>query len=179
MAGKIQVYIASSLDGFIAGLDNDLSWLPGPPEDGSDNGYAAFMAGIGALLMGRATYDVVAGFEGPWPYGDTPVLVASNRPLNSSVPTVRHVQGDISSLLAQARAVAGDRDVYLDGGNLIRQAMEIGQVDRLVVTLIPVILGRGHPLFAGMEQRRRLKLLESQRLPGDLVQLTYVPAPAA
>jgi dihydrofolate reductase len=179
MAGKIQVYIASSLDGFIAGPDNDLSWLPGPPEDGSDNGFSAFMAGIGALLMGRATYDVVSGFEGPWPYGDTPVLVASNRPLASSVATVRRVEGDISSLLAQARAGAGDRDVYLDGGNLIRQAMDTGQVDRLTVTMVPVILGRGHPLFAGVEHRRRLELVSSQPLPGGMVQLTYIPASSA
>jgi len=179
MAGKIQVYIASSLDGFIAGPDNDLSWLPGPPEDGSDNGYGAFMAGIGALLMGRATYDVVAGFEGPWPYGDVPVLVASNRPLHSTVPTVRHIQGDILSLLAQARTAAGAGDVYLDGGNLIRQAMDAGQVDRLVVTMIPVILGRGHPLFAGVEHRQRLQLVEAKNLPGGLVQLTYIPATSA
>ena len=173
---RVRVFIASSLDGFIAGEGDDLSWLPAAEPDGSDHGYGQFMAQVGALLMGRRTFDVVAGFEGPWPYGEKPVLVATRRPMTAPNPAVRAVEGSIASLLQQAKQAAGERDIYLDGGELIRQALDEGLVDELVVTLIPAILGRGHPLFAGVQQRQSLKLLSSEALAGGLVQLTLQPA---
>ncbi len=172
---RVRVFIACSLDGFIAGAGDDLSWLPPPSDDGSDHGYAAFMAQVGALLMGRRTFDVVAGFEGPWPYGETPVLVATRRPLQPLAPTVRAIHGPIPALVDQAKQAAAGRDVYLDGGELIRQALDAALVDELVVTLIPVVLGSGHPLFAGAQQRHRFELLANATLPGGLVQLTFRP----
>lgn len=172
---RTRVFIASSLDGFIAGEHDDLSWLPPPDPSGSDHGYGAFMAQVGALLMGRRTFDVVAGFEGPWPYADKPVLVATRRPLLAPVPAVRAVDGPIDALIAEAKQAAGEQDVYLDGGDLIRQALDAGLIDELVVTLIPVVLGRGHPLFAGVQQRQRFELAASAALAGGLVQLTLRP----
>jgi dihydrofolate reductase len=176
-AGRIRVFIATSLDGFIAGPNDDLSWLPQPSGDPheSDHGYAAFMADIGAMLMGRNTYEVVVGFGGAWPY-PVPVLVASSRPLTPVHPTVRAVSGDIRTLVEQARAAAGGRDVYLDGGNLIRQASDAGLIDELIVTIVPVILGAGSPLFAGSEHRRKLELLGTEAFRNGLVQLRYRPA---
>lgn len=68
---RVRVFVGCSLDGFIAGLDDDLSWLGGPPEAGADDhGFAEFLSQTGALLMGRRTFDIVSGFGGPWPYGD-------------------------------------------------------------------------------------------------------------
>lgn len=166
-----RVFIACSQDGFIAGPDDDLSWLPQPPE-GEDYGYAAFMAGIGALLMGRNTYRVVEGFEGPWPYGETPVLVATRRPLEPKAPTVRAVQGNIAALLAEADAAAQGKDVYVDGGELIRQALRAGLLDELIISYVPVLLGGGAPLFDSVEDRARLELLETKELPG-LIQYRY------
>ncbi len=172
MSGEVRVFIACSLDGFIAGPDHDLSWLPPPGDD--DHGYRAFFAGVGALLMGRRTHDVVAGFEGPWPYEDRPVLVATRRPLTPKAASVRAVSGSITELVAAARAEAGERDVYLDGGDIIRQALDADLVDVMTVSLIPVILGAGYPLFAGVQQRRKLELVASKPGP-ELVQLTYRP----
>lgn len=174
--GRIRVFIATSLDGFIAGPGDDLSWLPKPSGDPPpDFGYAAFMADIGALLMGRTTYEVVLGFGGAWPFA-VPVLVASSRPLTPPHASVRAVTGEIGALLEQARAAAGGRDVYLDGGTLIRQASDAGLIDELTLTLVPVVLGAGTPLFAGVEQRRRFALVSSEALPDDLVQIRYRPA---
>jgi dihydrofolate reductase len=174
-SGRIRVYIATSLDGFIAGPGGDLSWLPQPGGDAqSDYGYAAFMADVGALLMGRSTYETVVGFGGAWPY-PVPVLVASSRPLTPVHSSVRHVSGDIATMLEQARATAGERDVYLDGGTLIRQASDAGLIDELTLTIIPVILGAGAPLFAGVEQRRRFDLVSSEAFGDGLVQLRYRP----
>jgi dihydrofolate reductase len=174
-APRIRVFIAMSLDGYIAGEGDDLSWLPPPPDDGSDFGYSDFMAEIGALLMGRRTYDVVAAFEGPWPYGDRPVLVTTRRPLTAVAPSVLAVSGDLPAIVAQAKAAAAGKDVYVDGGQLIRQTLDAGLVDFLTVTVIPVILGRGSPLFAGAERRHPLDLVHSVELPGGLIQLTYRP----
>jgi dihydrofolate reductase len=175
--GRIRVYIATSLDGFIAGPGDDLSWLPQPSgEPGQDYGYAAFMADVGALLMGRTTYEIVLGFGGAWPYA-VPVLVATSRPLTPPAhANVRGVTGDIGVLLEQARASAGERDVYLDGGTLIRQASDAGLIDELTLTLVPVILGAGTPLFAGVERRRPFELVSSEALGDGLVQVRYRPA---
>lgn len=174
-AGRARVFVASSLDGFIAGEGDDLSWLPQPEPGGSDHGFGAFLEEVGSLLMGRRTLDVVSGFAGAWPYGERPVLVATHRPLASSVPTVRGVCGPIAELVAQARDAAAGLDVYLDGGDLIRQALDAGLVDELTVTVVPTVLGRGIPLFAGVARPHRLLLARNETLSGGLVQLTLRP----
>jgi len=165
--------MAASLDGFIAGPDDDLSWLPTDPnaEEGEGVlGFAAFMAEVGALLMGRRTYDVVTGFGGEWLYGDTPVLVATTRPLEPVAPTVRAVRGDIDAVVEQAIEAAGDRDVYIDGGALIQSALQARRVDEIVVTMVPVLLGQGVPLFGTLEQRQPL-VFEHHATYGSMVQL--------
>ncbi len=178
VVAPVRVFIACSLDGFIAGPGDDLSWLPPPDPSGEDYGYGAFMAETAALLMGRRTYDVVAGFD-PWPYGETPVFVATSRPLAASggsvPPTVRAVTGTPSELLAAVQAAAPG-PVYLDGGALIRSFLAAGLVDRLVVSVVPVVLGAGLPLFAGTEGPVALALQDVRRYPTGLVQLEYVPA---
>lgn len=178
MSGRVRAFLACSLDGFVAGPDHDLSWLPGPdpdaPED--DAGYGAFMAEVGAMLMGRTTHDVVAGFDVDWPYGDTPVLVATHRPLTPGAPTVRAVSGDIGALVAEARAAAGGADVYVDGGALVRQALSAGLLDQLILTVIPIALGDGVSLFAGLDAPQRFACHGARPLHGGMVQLTYTPA---
>ena len=109
------------------------------------------------------------------PYGDRPVLVATHRALDAAAPTVRPVAGDVSELVAAAREAAGDRDVYIDGGDLIRQAMDAGLVDELIVTMVPVLLGAGHALFAGVTKRHTLEFVEHHRFGGSMVQLHCRP----
>jgi len=171
---RVRVFIASSLDGFIAGANDELDWLAG--RDGVEDTFTPFFAEVGCLLMGRRTFDVVRTFEGPWPYGETPVLVATQRPLPDLLPTACRVSGTITEMVAEARAVAGERDVYLDGGGLIRSALDAGLVDELTVTVIPVLLGAGIPLFAGVARRHDLGLLGYRGIGGGLVELRYAPA---
>jgi len=183
--GRVRIYIATSLDGFIAGPGDDLSWLPGSDEmsagledatRGGELTYEAFMADVGALLMGRRTYDVVRGFDVPWPFKDHPVLVATRRPLDPGAPaTVRAVAGDIRDMVSLALETAGRRDVYLDGGRLIRQAAEADLIDDLTVTVAPVALGEGLPLFAGLSRRYPLEILSHHSSPGGMVQLRMRP----
>lgn len=173
MAGPIRVFIATSLDGFIAGENDDLSWLPVPVEGGEDYGFREHMDGTAAILMGRGTYDVANSFEGEWPYGDTPVFVATSRPLEDAPETVRAVSGDAVDLVAAVQAEVGDGGIYADGGNVIRQLIDANLVDELTITVIPVILGKGAPLFAGTAVRHGLTLRQAQAYDDGLVQLRY------
>jgi dihydrofolate reductase len=152
-----------SLDGFIAGPNDELAWLEAERESGlplAAGAWAAtrpeglefddFLSGIGCIVMGRRTFDVVETFGGPWAYGDTPMLVATTRSLTPAHPTVEPVTGDIREIVARAREIAGDRDVYVDGGNTIRGVLDAHLLDHLVLTIQPTALGEGVPLFAGL-----------------------------
>ena len=176
---KTRVYMACSLDGFVAGPDHDLSFLsrPGPadapPADPEALGFVEFMGQVGAMLMGRKTYDVVAAMGVEWPYGDTPVIVATNRPLEGSPATVSGVSGDIGELVAKAKVLAGDKDLYLDGGALVRAALDADLVDELCLTVLPILLGgEGVSLFAGLNDTRELEFVSHRTHEQGMVQLT-------
>lgn len=182
MSSRVRVFIASSLDGFIAGPGDDLSWLPqGVDASGVPDGalgYEGFISQVGAILMGRRTYEIVRGFDGPWPYGSMPVLVATTRGLQSAPPAVRRAVGDgVVAMISDARSVAAAKDVYVDGGHLIRQVLDVGLVDELIVTIVPKILGGGVPLFAGVTQRHNLELVSAHPAGQGMMELTYRPAP--
>ena len=130
-----------------------------------------FMSQVGALLMGRRTHDVVAGL-GQWPYGHTPVLVATHRDLEPAADTIRAVTGDIAALITQAKEAAGDRDVYLDGADLVRQGLEAGLVDELCITYLPTLLGaEGVRLFDGLQGKVGVEFGAHHRL-GHMLQVT-------
>lgn len=179
-SGRVRVYIAASIDGFIAGPGNDLSWLPelteADLEDAGGVRFEEFIADVGALLMGRATFDVLMRFDVGHPYGERPVLVASHRDLGENAPPgFRRVEGSIEELVADARRTARGGDVYIDGGDVIRQACDAGLVDELIVTVAPTALGAGHPLFAGLRGRYDVEIAEVQRFAGGMIQLRLVP----
>ncbi len=102
MPERCIVFIACSLDGFIAGPEDDLSFLEPGAGRKVENTFTPFFNGVGALLMGRRTFDVVSAFAGDWPYGETPVLVLTHRTIDSAVPTARAVSGSIEDAVAAA-----------------------------------------------------------------------------
>jgi len=171
---RTRVFVGASVDGFIAGPNDELDWLT-PTEGEVPETFAPFFAQIGAVLMGRRTYDVVCGFESAWPYGDTPLLVATHRPMTAKRPSVRSVRGSIAELIDQAKEVAGARDVYVDGGRLIRAALDADLVDEITVAVVPIIIGAGIPLFAGVTRHHQLELVGERAIGGAAVDLTYRP----
>lgn len=186
---RVRVFIASSLDGFIAGPGDDIAWLEAPRPswaplasgawaEKAANGltFNDFFADVGAILMGRRTFDVVTSMPGPWVYGDVPLLVATGRPLDSDLRTVSSASAPIANLIAEAKTLAGDKDVYLDGGTLVRQALDAGLIDQLVVTMHPTVLGAGHALFAGTEHRHHITVTDVRRYGNGMVQLFCEPA---
>ncbi|MCA8936304.1 MAG: dihydrofolate reductase [Planctomycetes bacterium] len=168
---KIRAFFAMSLDGFIAGPNDELDWLD--VAEGAEDTFTPFIKQIGALLMGRRSYDVASSFDGPWPYGELPVLVTTHRELSPKVPSVSACTGTIQELVERAKAVATPKDVYIDGGQLIRQALQAGLVDEITATVIPTILGKGIAAFHGVQRHHRLSLVSTRPIGAGLVQLIY------
>lgn len=148
---KCSVFIATSLDGFIARTDGSIDWLKAanavvPPVE--DCGYKAFISAVDTIVMGRNTFEQVLTF-GEWPYGDTPVVVMSHRasPLPSNAPqTVTSSQEAPTDLVAKLRA-QGKRHLYIDGGITIQSFLSERLINELTITVIPILLGTGKPLF--------------------------------
>ncbi len=174
---RVRVYLGCSLDGCIAGPEHDISFLHdyAPDEDAPAGGlgFAEFMEQVGALLMGRRTYQVPLDYDA-WHYGERPVLVATHGELPPAPKggTAWAVQGPIDELVAQAKEAAGDRDVYLDGGDLVRQGLEAGLVDELCLTFLPVVLGSGVRLWDGLKSRTELVFAPPVMTGGRMVQIT-------
>ena len=160
------VFIGTSLDGFIAAEDGDLSWLQPEGVDIGDAGYDAFWADVGAMLMGRLTYDAAAG-DDPWPYAGKRVLLLSTTAVVGADPRVEVVR----SLEEAAERLAGAR-TYVDGGQVVRAALRAGHVRTLTVTTVPVLLGRGVPLFGDLP-RLALRHEATRVLPHGYVQSTW------
>ena len=168
MAIRFAVFIAVSLDGFIARADGSLDWLD--PFHGEDHGYGPFFAGVDALVIGRGTYDTVLDFP-EWPYGGKRVIVCTTRP--ASPRHGEELWSGPPGALAERLDREGVRRVYLDGGALIRSFLREGLVDEFTIDLVPLVLGSGRPLFAGGLPEIPLRLVDSRSYPSGLVQIRY------
>ena len=177
MRAKVSVYIATSLDGFIARKDGGMDWLDeanATVPKGEDLGFQAFIDSVDALVMGRKTYEMVLSF-GLWPYGERPVIVLSHSPFSfpPGVPgSVSHSSGPLPDLLARLSA-DGAKHVYVDGGTTIQGFLAEGLVDEITITVIPVILGSGIPLFGSLERDIHLTHVRTIAYDFGMVQSTY------
>jgi dihydrofolate reductase len=166
----VSVYIAVSPDGFIAHVDGGLDWLEPMQVPGEDYGYGQFFSGIDAVVMGRATYDTALGF-GAWPFANKRVAVLTHRPLDSKHGETSH-NGPLPPLLA-ALAAEGVRHVYLDGGQVIREGLSERLVDDITLSTVPIVLGRGRPLFDESLPESNWALVSSRSFATGLVQSRY------
>ena len=177
MSTRVSVYIATSLDGFIARNDGGLDWLTqanATVPDGQDLGFHAFMDSVDALIMGRKTYEQVLSF-GEWPYGRKPVVVLSRNSVSfpQGVPdTVTHSSEPLRDLLKRL-SDEGVEQVYVDGGATIQGFLSEDLVDEITVTVIPVILGGGIPLFGSYENDISLTHVRTTAYDFGFVQTTY------
>jgi dihydrofolate reductase len=165
---QCSVYIAISLDGYIARPDGGLDWLSSFEQSGEDYGYKAFFSSVDVLVIGRKTYDVVLGFE-KWPYEDKRCVVVTHTPRQAAHGETFHA-GPLPALVDRLGG-EGARRIYVDGGALIRGFLAADLIDDVTLSVIPVLLGAGIPLFGGVE--RRMKLVSHRSFPSGLVQLCY------
>ena len=169
------VYIATSLDGFIATPDGGLDWLNDIPNpDQSDYGFADFMAGIDAIAMGRKTFEIVSGFDS-WAY-DKPVFVLSRSlkslPASAQQRNVELIQGEPQAVVQQLHQ-RSFQNLYIDGGQTIRNFLDCNLIDDLIITRIPILLGDGIPLFIRLKESQSFNHLKTEIYNETLVKSHY------
>lgn len=173
---KISVFIATSIDGYIAKKNGDIDWLtqfspPTSENEDKDCGFSKFFSDVDALIMGRNTYEIVSHFD-PWPYEGKRVIVLSST-LTSVCKQAELFNGDITQLINKLHN-DGIKHIYIDGGATISQFLNAGLVDELIISIIPVVLGSGIPLFSKINDDKWCQLISSQVYSNGLVQMKYV-----
>lgn len=174
---KASVFIATSVDGFIARQDGALDWLPG---DGvEDHGYTEFFASVDALVIGRKTFETVLDFD-QWPYGDKLVVVLTSRSLDFTAPKgsrCEFMNGSPREIVDHLSS-RGFKHLYIDGGVTIQRFLAAGLIQHLTVTRVPVLLGSGIPLFGPIAKDIRLEHVGTRSYPSGLVQSDYTISPS-
>jgi len=174
---RCSVYVATSVDGYIAGPDGAIDWLARPeyrPEHLEGLSYEAFIATVDGLVMGRHTFETVQGFT-PWPYEGVPVTVLTGKPL-SVPPTLADrvaVDGGEPADVVRRLADKGHRQLYVDGGITIQRFLAAGLVDSIIITQIPILLGAGIPLFGPTCPETPLSLTDTAVSKNGMVQFAY------
>jgi dihydrofolate reductase len=188
---KTQYYCAATLDGYIAEADDSIDWLtsysgsfegegiePVPMSDGG--AYEHFYERVGALVSGATTYEFVLdhlGEDGAWPYPGKPYWVLSSRDLpmpNGEGVDVRIANAKVADLYEEMIAVAGERNLWIvGGGNVASQFADEGLLDEVLVTIVPIVLGEGKPLFDHRLPGGAMRLSGTRIFGNGMVELRY------
>ena len=172
------VFLGMSVDGFIARLDGDISWLTGEAEaggapddgEGGDFGFGEFVAGIDGMVMGRSTYEFIKPFD-EWPYQGEPVHVLSTTLEAGADPRII-VHRSFDEAVA-ALGEAGYRRVYVDGGRTVHAFLRAGLIADLTLSRVPVLIGTGHTPFGELAADIPLENVRTRTFSGGMVQSTY------
>ncbi|OBY28614.1 dihydrofolate reductase family protein [Leisingera sp. JC1] len=170
------VFIATSLDGFVARQDHSLDWLyKQPVAENDDGGFAAFMDSVDGLIMGTGSFRTVLGF-GQWPYSK-PVVVLSNSLTEQDIPEELKDKVRLSTAapadLMQELQEEGWTRAYVDGGRMVQSFLRRGLIADLTITTVPILIGSGIPLFGSLDQDIDLQVASSRILPTGMVQTTF------
>jgi dihydrofolate reductase len=176
MEKKNRVFIATSLDGYIADKDGKIDWLHAIPNpNNADMGYEEFISQSDALIMGRNTFETVCGFDMEWPY-QKPVFVLINR--MSEVPDeykdkAELVSGNLIDILSEVHS-KGYHNLYVDGGSTIQSFLREDLIDEMTITIMPYLLGGGTSLFTELPKRLDFECVQTQMFLGKVVQNRYL-----
>lgn len=176
MATNNIVFIAQSLDGYIADKEGKLDWLHAIPNpDQIDMGFVDILNRCDAIIMGRNTFETVCSFDVEWPY-PIPVYVAS-----SSLSSISDKYKDRATLvngspeeISKQLEETGHNNLYIDGGNTIQRFLQSGLISEMIITTIPVLLGGGAPLFGVLETPQNFKCVNSKIFLDSIVQNTFI-----
>lgn len=174
---KVISYIAASLDGYIAGKEDDLGFLAMVEQEGQDYGYKEFMQTIDTIIIGRRTYDKIIsmGFPYPGPDNDVDVYVVTHQD-RPAIGRIRYYTGDLTALINEIKSKPG-KNIFCDGGaEIVNLLLRQQQIDEIVLSVIPVLLGDGIRLFNDGRPEQKLVLQSSTAFEKGLVQLHYIVA---
>lgn len=170
---KLYLFIAMSLDGYIAKQDDDISFLAQVEKPGEDYGYSKFINSVDTIVLGRKTYDKVRSMNSELPYGNREIYVMTRTP-KPDEGNVHYYSGKIADLIASLRSKEG-RHIYCDGGaEIIHQLLIEDLIDEMIISVIPVLLGDGIALFKGGLEEKNLTLQSAASYEKGLVQMHYV-----
>lgn len=171
----IILYIATSIDGYIADADGSVDWLEQIPNpEKTDYGYGPFMENIDTVVMGRKTYEKVKSFDMEWPYsnGHT-VVITSDRSYETDTPNTS-ILSTLNRASVERLRLQSTKDIWLvGGGELVTSFLKMGTIDRILLFMMPIILGSGIPLFPGKGSPVDLHLVQSRTWNSGVVLLEY------
>lgn len=169
---KVILYIAMSLDGYIAESNDDLTFLSIVEQEGQDYGYADFVETVDAVIVGRRTYEKVIsmGYDFPHSDKDAYVLTRTERP---AIGNVKFYHDSLRDLISDLKRKPG-RNIFVDGGaETVNELLKDNLIDEFYISIVPILLGDGIPLFKKGRPQQRLKLLETIAFEKGLAQLHY------
>jgi len=174
---KTKIYIAATVDGFIARADGAIDWLEHDSK-GQDYGWDAFRQSIDALVLGRQTYEQVLGFDVEWPYQGLATFVWSRTLTSDDIPAALADEMVEATALPPAALLdeltgRGLKSVWIDGGQTLQAFLAEGLVDIMTVTRIPILIGQGIPLFGALPSDVHLEHLDTQFFDSGVVQSSY------
>lgn len=169
---KVISYIATSLDGYIAKHDGDVSFLSAVDKAGEDYGYSEFLKTIDTIIVGRKTYDKVISMGFGYPVSEKEVYVIS-RTIKPGYEKMKYYSGSLKKLISELKTNPG-KNIFCDGGSeVLNELLNDNLIDEFVISIIPVILGDGIPMFKNGRPSSELRLLSSHEFDTGLVQLHY------
>lgn len=172
MSRKVVLYIATSLDGYIATNDGDLNFLSSVEQEGEDYGYYDFVKSVDAVIVGRKTYEKVLSMGFDFPHTDKEAYIITRTP-RPSIGSVQFYTGKLKSLVEELKSKEG-KNIYCDGGaEIVNELMKHDLIDEYIISVIPVFLGGGIRLFKDGRSEQKLELLSAKSFDKGLVQLYY------
>lgn len=180
---KCSVYIATSVDGYIASPDGGVDWLHTAgnldADMGSeDMGFKSFMNSVDCMIMGRKCMEMISSMNlspEQWPYGDIHIVVLSNsikEPPENLRGKVEMFSGEVPDLVKKLEG-KGFKHAYIDGGSTITSFLNLKLINEMTITKVPVLLGEGIPLFGKINQRIKLENSKASAFPNELIQVKY------
>ena len=167
-ARKVSLFIASSLDGYISREDDSIDWM----FDDQDYGYEAFYDEVDAIVLGRHTWDKLKEL-GDYPYEGKKAYVFSSTETESTDPNVTFVTESVEEWLQRAKQKTGGTIWLIGGSKLVDECLQAGLVDEIMLSIHPILLGKGIPLFRGKQPETPLELVSSKAYQSGLVRLVY------
>lgn len=172
MNRKVILYIAASLDGYIAKPNDDLSFLSLVQKEGEDYGYGQFIQSVDTVILGRRTYDWVMTQVETFPHINTKTYVITRTP-KPQQGKIQFYTGNLKELVLHLKQQEG-KNIFVDGGaEIVNELLKQQLIDEFIISVIPVLLGDGTRLFKGGALEQNLVLISSKQFDLGLVQLHY------
>lgn len=170
---KVVLFIAASMDGYIAAPNDDLSFLSLVNKEGEDYGYASFIKTVDTVIVGRKTYDWVMANVPEFSHADKTTYIITRSP-KPAIGNTTFYTGNLKDLVAELKSKKG-KNIFCDGGSeIIQELLNEKLIDEMTVSIIPILLGEGTRLFKDGRPEQKLKLVSTKQFDTGLTQLHYL-----